>query len=517
VSGKQARGRYVFDTLVSVARRTQPRLISWLGRRGIEVRSFRVVNALAMDADAATLITLARDPLVARIYRDAPVGGAPTHAGGPAIRNTAATQTGSSQVASRLPHQTSSRLYNSVTTPVGELAIESNLLAIHAERAWSAGFLGQSTVVAIADTGVYWQHPGLQASYRGASGPLAGHDYNWFDPVQASASPLDDHGHGTHVAGIVVGAEAERRYGAAPQAQWIACKNMRGSDGAGTPSTYLACMDWFLAPTTVEGSNPRPDLAPDIVNNSWACPPEEGCAWDTLRAAVEALRAAGIVFVAAAGNGGSRCGSVSAPPGIYDAVLSVGNFDHRAGLINRTSSRGPVTVDGSGRLKPDLVAPGTSISSTLSTGGYGLKTGTSMAAPHVAGAVALLWSARPALRGDVDRTEATLLATAVARPSDECDAAGTPNNTWGHGVIDIWAAITDRGDCANEDVDCSCLVDMADVQAVADRWDTSIDQPDPDADPSTPNYEVVYDIDRDGRIDVFDVLRVIHAMGRTCR
>jgi len=216
-------------------------------------------------------------------------------------------------------------------------------------------------------------------------------------------------------------------------------------EGWGTPATYAECFEFFLAPYPI-GGNPStdgvPSLAPHVINNSWTCPPSEGCDWDTLQAIVENVRAAGIVVVVSAGNSGSGCGTVQDPPAIYDAAFSVGATDS-GGSIASFSSRGPVTVDGSGRLKPDVTAPGSWVRSSVPGGGYGWKSGTSMAGPHVAGTVVLLWSAAPSFIGDVDTTEQIIAQPARPRIDASCggDPSGRPNNVYGWGIVDALAAV----------------------------------------------------------------------------
>jgi hypothetical protein len=214
----------------------------------------------------------------------------------------------------------------------------------------------------------------------------------------------------------------------------------------GTPARYAECFQFFLAPTDSSGANPRPDLGADVTSNSWGCPESEGCTDpDVLRAVIENIRSAGIFVAVAAGNEGPNCSTVATVPGFYDASFSVGAtsiVDTIAGF----SSRGPVTVDGSGRMKPDLVAPGVSIRSSVPGGGYSRFSGTSMATPHVAGAVALLWSAVPSLANRVPETEALLESTAVHLTSADQQCGGVsgsaiPNPVFGWGRIDIAAAV----------------------------------------------------------------------------
>jgi subtilisin family serine protease len=162
------------------------------------------------------------------------------------------------------------------------------------------------------------------------------------------------------------------------------------------------------------------------------------------------------MMVVSAGNEGPACSTVQDPPAPYDAVFSVGAIDWNDRAAN-FSSRGPVTADGNRIQKPDVVAPGVNIRSSV-PGGYASLLGTSMAGPHVAGVVALLWSVDPALVGDVDRTETLLAETAQSLtvdavcpdggggPTTVCACGGdlpdsVPNQVYGWGQVDAWAAV----------------------------------------------------------------------------
>jgi subtilisin family serine protease len=288
---------------------------------------------------------------------------------------------------------------------------------------------------------------------------MAIHNYNWHDSVHNSTgnpcgndahAPCDDHGHGTHTTGTAVGDDLMGdQIGMAPDAKWISCRNM--DQGNGTPARYLECMEFFLAPYPVGGTPAQgdPRLAPDITINSWTCPPQEGCSINTLQAAVEAQRAAGIMMVVAAGNQGPGCSTLLNPPSFYQASYTVGALTTGTDNIAAFSNRGAVIVDGSHRLKPDITAPGTDIRSSVNTSdsSYATMTGTSMATPHIAGAVALLWSARPEWRHHIDESRTAINNAAVHILSGACDGgqAVTPNNTYGHGRVDILAAITRPG------------------------------------------------------------------------
>ena len=147
------------------------------------------------------------------------------------------------------------------------------------------------------------------------------------------------------------------------------------------------------------------------------------------------------MVVVSAGNDGSGCGSVEDPPGLYQQSFTVGAFDHTTDLIAGFSSRGPVTYGDETYSKPDIAAPGVSVRSSLRGGGYGLSSGTSMAAPHVAGAVALLLSAVPAYEGDIDAIERALTSSAEPKPDGQCGDPEPPNNVWGSGALDVLAAV----------------------------------------------------------------------------
>jgi subtilisin family serine protease len=277
----------------------------------------------------------------------------------------------------------------------------------------------------------------------------ANHDYNWHDSIHSgggvcganSTQPCDDNGHGTHTAGTAVGWDGgTNQIGVAPGAKWIGCRNM--DQGNGTPATYIECYEFFLAPYPVGGTPAQgnPALAPDVVVNSWGCNP------DSLLAAVQANRAAGIFHEHSAGNSGPGCSTVNDPSAIYDEVFSVGALTTGSDSLASFSSRGPVTVDGSGRVKPDIAAPGTSTRSAYRTNdtAYTSLSGTSMAGPHVAGAAALVISARPAMRGKVDLIEQVLSDSAFRLSTSSCSSmAGVyPNNLFGYGRLDAQAAVS---------------------------------------------------------------------------
>jgi subtilisin family serine protease len=213
----------------------------------------------------------------------------------------------------------------------------------------------------------------------------------------------------------------------------------------GTPTTYTECFEWFLAPTDANDQNPDPALSPDIITNSWTCPPSEGCLDDTiLRLVVANVRAAGIAVVVAAGNGGPVCGTIVDPPALYPESFTVGST-RQDELIAVNSSRGPALLGGESLRKPDVSAPGVLIRSARKNSSYRTLSGTSMATPHVAGLMALMISANPALAGNVDALESIIRQTAVPLTTTNGCGGDTstdvPNHTFGDGRIDALAAV----------------------------------------------------------------------------
>jgi hypothetical protein len=446
IADRLVRRAYVYEVLVKTAEETQTPVRAELESRGLAYKPYYLINMIRVDGHHRMREKYADLPGVAYVLRNPNVRPYPAH----------------------IPLG---------TLPASEgSGVEWNIRRVGADTVWEMGYRGQGIVVGGQDTGYDWEHPALKHSYRGwdAEAGQADHNYNWHDAWDGTSIPHDDDQHGTHTMGTVVGDDGgANQIGMAPEARWVGCRNMRR--GIGNPASYTECMEFFLAPYPLDGDPFRDGdvtRSPDVVNNSWGCPDYEGCVDDTLELGLEALRAAGIMMVVSAGNEGPACQTVIDPPAPYPAVLSVGAAD-ASGNITFFSSRGPVLdaePDGL-LLKPEIVAPGDDIRSSVPGGGYAVAGGTSMAGPHVTGLVALLWSARPDLVGDIETTEGIIRRSAIhvpvhatCAPSQKPPASGllaeiavaldpnpevcacggvtgTPNNVYGWGEINALRAV----------------------------------------------------------------------------
>jgi len=434
------RRQFVYDTLTNHADATQADLRQSLDRLGVDYTPYYLVNGLEVRGGLPLQWWLALRPEVDRVI--------PSPVLRPVPENLP------------LPSQPGS----------APAEPEWNLTNIGADRVWREfGVRGQGIVVGQSDSGAQWDHPELRDSYRGRGGS---HDGNWLDPWNGSAAPSDFSGHGTHTLGSVLG----NSVGVAPDAEWFACANLYRN--LGNPALYLDCMQFMLAPYSQAGNaftDGDPTRSAHVLNNSWGCPEAyEGCDADSLQTAVAALRAAGIFVVASAGNDGPDCRTITDPIAIYDESFTVGAVDRNNNLAV-FSSAGPVTVDGSSRTKPDIIAPGVDVLSAVPGNGYARNSGTSMAGPHVVGVVALIWSANPELIGDIERTEEILIESAAPfqpapgasnLPEDladapafladslsqtanpvsgtclaETDTAVVPNNVAGYGIVNAYEAV----------------------------------------------------------------------------
>lgn len=386
------------------------------GRRGTVAHRSRVLRALqsAGEADGQPLADLAR----ARGARDVQLLWIAD-----AIAMKARPQLVGELLADDRVLQV--RLDGVVDAPIAyagdPLPAEWNISMVNAPRLWARGFRGEGVTVAILDSGVDLRHPDLAAAWRGGTN-------SWLDPYGQHPFPVDMNGHGTQAAGLIVGgASRGTAIGVAPGARWIAAKIFDDA-GQGTESAIHLAFQWLADPD----GNPTTNDAPDIVNNSWGITGPDECN-SLFQVDIDTLRAAGIAVVFSGGNFGPT-GSSSVSPANNAGVTSVGAVDS-AMQVSAFSSRGPSACDAA--LFPKVAAPGEGVLTTdLSMGGhanYVLVAGTSFAAPHVAGVMALLKDAQPLATGDD-------LMNAVQAGAYDLEPAG-PDEGTGYGVVDAVIAL----------------------------------------------------------------------------
>jgi subtilisin family serine protease len=401
---RDERARATYQLLVRQANRSQASLRKKLDRLHLSYTPYYLVNGLEVEGGPEIRAWLSRRDDVDRVLlsqqlRPLPAAPPTNHGNAPAPRSP-----------------------------------EWNITLLGADRVWSQfGDTGDGIVVGTSDSGVDGRHPALAGGFRGGGD-------SWYDPVRHTRTPNDTQGHGTHTLATAVG---RTQTGIAPGARWVGCVNLYRN--LGNPARYLDCLQFMLAPFPPGGdpfTDGHPERAPHVLTNSWGCPRIEGCDEGALQQATGALAAAGIYVVVAAGNTGPFCGSVEDPPAPYRDVFTVGAVNRNREVIE-LSSRGPTDT---GAVKPDVVAPGARVLSAMPGGGYAKLSGTSMAAPHVAGVVALMWSANPALIGDLARTGDILRGTARPatptylshRTRDRCEQGA---NITGAGIVDAFAAV----------------------------------------------------------------------------
>jgi subtilisin family serine protease len=305
---------------------------------------------------------------------------------------------------------------------------------IYSHLAWAQGYRGQGAVVGITDTGVRATHVTLRYNYRGNQ-PGQTHNYNWFAPTGLAPTPSDTNGHGTHVAGSACGTDG---VGVAPDSYHIHCR------GCATASCsnfdLLSCGNFMACPTNVGGTAPNCAMAPDVCNNSWG----GGGNNPWYDGIINAWITAGVAPVFSAGNSGTAGGGCSnlLSPGDRPGAFSIGSTQAN-GQRSGFSSNGP-TVDG--RRNPLIAAPGTSIPSSSHLDDVNLRvlSGTSMAAPHISGVVALLMSRNPNL--SVAQVENAIRAGGRLHAPVGVTCGGLPdgvlpNNHVGYGLVHAVNAI----------------------------------------------------------------------------
>lgn len=320
---------------------------------------------------------------------------------------------------------------------------ETGLDRINATAAWVHGFTGAGRVVMNIDTGVDGTHPALSAGFRGDVDGDGDYDESWFDPyVTHYAAPTDGGQHGTHTMGTICGRTADGdTIGVAIDAQWIAAAAIdRGGGISRTIADAIASFQWAVDPD----GNPDTQDNPDVISNSWGVTTAHGyppCD-ETLWSVIDNCEAAGSAVVFAAGNEGPGEGTIRRPADRgttpYDC-FSVGaiNGTNDSLKIAGFSSRGPSYCGPNGEevIKPEVVAPGIAVRSSVPGGGYLTMDGTSMATPHVAGAIALIRQANPNI--DVSMIKEILIETAHETVADTFPGE---DNSYGNGLIDVYQA-----------------------------------------------------------------------------
>jgi subtilisin family serine protease len=423
----EARGRFVVDQLRTAAHTSQARVSDYLRAEGIAFESFWIDNLILVpSAPQQVLDDLAWFPEIEILRADREIRAIEP------VKRTPAPETGRN--------------------------VEPNIAHISADQVWALGIDGTGSVVSGIDTGVRYTHDVLQNQYRGnlGSGSYI-HDYNWMSGDGGASSPVDGHGHGTHTVGTMVGDDGgANQVGVAPGATWIACEGC--PDGWCSTSSLLTCAQWIAAPYPVgDPASPDPTKRPHVVNNSWGDCDRSYDGW--FQGVVDSWHAAGVYPIFSNVNAGN-CGYAYPPgcntvgnPARYGNVTGVGSTGQANGAYAAHSNWGPTDNPDSVNpslfpaVKPQVVAPGVNIRSSVSSGNssYASWDGTSMSAPHVAGLVALMWQAAPCLVGDYAQTESLIQtsATPIAYATG-CGGEGpgnVPNMATGWGEINALEAV----------------------------------------------------------------------------
>lgn len=402
----------VVTMLQNKAKSTQQDFVSYLSmqkNRGnvISYKPLWIINAVLVKAKAKTVAEISQHKDIAYVYLDYLIT---------SIRPSEET---------KAPLSTAS-------------GIEDGVLLINADCLWAQGITGAGRLVSHLDTGVDGNHPALAAKWRGnAAGITPGEA--WFDPNGLSPSfPVDSGSHGTHTMGTILGSVPGDIIGVAYDSEWISAGVIDIGGISNTISNALLAFQWTADP---DGNPATVSDVPDVSSNSWGLSPIYGhvpAACDTtFWAAIDNVEAATVVVVFAAGNEGSGSSTLRTPSDratTFNNSFSVGALDTSGSNIASYSSRGPstCTIDPTMAIKPEIVARGSSVRSSIPGGGYGFKSGTSMATPHIAGAVALLRQVNP--NATVDQIKDALMMSAI-----DLGSPGQDNN-YGHGLIDVCVA-----------------------------------------------------------------------------
>jgi bacillopeptidase F len=319
--------------------------------------------------------------------------------------------------------------------------IEPGLAAINVPAMWARGYTGRGRKVYIFDSGVWAEHPSFANRYLGHRTAESAAWFGLFSPLPSGALSS----HGTHVLGTTAGLDTATAdtIGVAFGSYWLANDLINATTAAALPpqAFLIAGFEWALNP---DGDTSTTYDIPDVINNSWR--------WrdviDTAQCGgfvprlMNTIEAAGIANVFSGGNTGPNNNGLNAPQRINTNLVNtfcVGSIDANQSFpypISNFSTRGPTQCPGSGALSihPEVVAPGQNVRSAWGADGYNTISGTSMASPHVSGAVLLLKEAFPQLTGK-ELMEALYFSALDMGPAGE-------DNTFGRGLINVEAAFT---------------------------------------------------------------------------
>lgn len=404
----------VITTLEEKAANTQRNLLKYLANRSNDrsvftYKNFWVVNAIAIEAKRSVFEELSTSMELAAMDLDAP-----TYLDRP---------------------------FNVIEAneKEGKEAVEPGLRIINAHLLWQMGITGAGTIVMGEDTGVRHTHVAIASRWRGNFAPA---NQAWLDPAGGTTTPSDCDGHGTHTMGTMTGlSPSGDTIGVAPGAQWIAAKTICSGNST---SNHMAAFQWAMNP---DGNPSTVTDMPASINNSWYDPGTVNQCAGQYVTMFNSVEAAGIAICFSAGNSGPNPSTITMPKNINTnevnvfAMAAISGASYLGGSndpIASFSSRGPSTCGGTGSLliKPEVSAPGVGVRSAYGSGdnSYSSLDGTSMASPHVAGAIALLKSAFPSLTGHQIKMALYNTARDLGTPGED--------NNYGKGLIDVFAAYT---------------------------------------------------------------------------
>lgn len=390
----------VISALQTTADKTQADVLSYLeNNTDAEVKSFYIANILIVTATQEVAEEVAAFPEVKSV-------------------------TASPEITLVDPVNTE----NGLNDIIDDYPFGWNVDHVKAPEAWDKGFDGEGIVIGNIDSGVQWDHPAIQDSYRGYNAETGevDHSANFYDAINGEKEAYDDNGHGTHVTGTTSGQSIEAgdysgALGVAPGSTWIAAKALN-SIGSGPLDAFVEAAEWMLAPGG-DAAN-----APDIINNSWGVD-SGGETFDNewFRDVIVSWTDANIFPVFAAGNlDNPEEGSIFVPA-LYPEAFTVGAIDKDNSLAD-FSAKGPSPY---GEVKPEVVAPGVNVPSSYPIDDIAWAGGTSMAAPAVAGVVALAKQANE--DATIEDIRNVLTETATNLTDDEFTEE--VNNGFGHGLV----------------------------------------------------------------------------------